>query len=86
MRITNKSVVPASAAIMAAPCGSVAADQNGLGANTAIGCPDLTARDRSRHRQSRRATRITFTLDAVGTVSGAVLNPGHWEQQGVRID
>lgn len=31
-------------------------------------------------------TRITFVRDAAGKVSGAVLNPGRWEQKGVRID
>ena len=31
-------------------------------------------------------TRIAFVRDAAGKVSGAVLNPGRWEQKGVRID
>ena len=30
-------------------------------------------------------TRISFTRDAAGKVSGAVLNPGPWEQKGVLI-
>jgi hypothetical protein len=34
----------------------------------------------------RYHTRISFTKDAAGKVSGAVLNPGRWEQRGVRID
>jgi L-aminopeptidase/D-esterase-like protein len=34
----------------------------------------------------RSATRIAFTTDATGKVSGAVLNPGRWEQKGVKID
>jgi CubicO group peptidase (beta-lactamase class C family) len=31
-------------------------------------------------------TRIAFVRDSAGKVSGAVLNPGRWEQKGVRID
>jgi hypothetical protein len=31
-------------------------------------------------------TRIAFVRDQAGKVSGAVLNPGQWEQKGVRID
>jgi CubicO group peptidase (beta-lactamase class C family) len=31
-------------------------------------------------------TRIAFVRDLGGKVSGAVLNPGRWEQKGVRID
>ena len=31
-------------------------------------------------------TRIAFVRDATGAVSGAVLDPGPWEQRGVRID
>jgi L-aminopeptidase/D-esterase-like protein len=34
----------------------------------------------------RSATRIAFTTDPTGKVSGAVLNPGRWEQKGVKID
>jgi Peptidase family S58/PDZ domain len=34
----------------------------------------------------RFATRIAFTTDPTGKVSGAVLNPGRWEQKGVKID
>jgi hypothetical protein len=30
----------------------------------------------------RSATRIAFPVDAAGKVSGAVLDPGHWEQRG----
>jgi L-aminopeptidase/D-esterase-like protein len=33
----------------------------------------------------RYHTRIAFTHDAAGKVSGAVLNPGRWEQKGRRI-
>ena len=29
-------------------------------------------------------TRIAFTKDATGKVVGAILNPGRWEQRGVR--
>ena len=35
--------------------------------------------------QSRYHTRIAFTKDAAGKVIGAVLNPGRWEQKGVKI-
>jgi hypothetical protein len=35
---------------------------------------------------SRYHTRIAFTRDAAGMVSGAILNPGRWEQKGRRID
>jgi hypothetical protein len=38
------------------------------------------------YADGRSATRIAFTLDAAGKVSGAVLNPGRWEQKGVKID
>jgi CubicO group peptidase (beta-lactamase class C family) len=31
-------------------------------------------------------TRIAFVRDSAGKVSGVVLNPGRWEQKGVRID
>ena len=31
-------------------------------------------------------TRIAFVTDAAGTVTGAILNPGPWEQRGIRID
>jgi peptidase S58-like protein/PDZ domain-containing protein len=34
----------------------------------------------------RYATRMMFTTDRAGKVSGAVLNPGRWEQGGVKID
>lgn len=38
------------------------------------------------YADGRSATRIAFTLDAAGKVSGAVLNPGRWQQKGVKID
>lgn len=31
-------------------------------------------------------TRISFTTDAAGKASGAVLNPGRWEQKGMKTD
>jgi L-aminopeptidase/D-esterase-like protein len=34
----------------------------------------------------RLGTRFAFTTDSAGKVSGAVLNPGRWEQKGVKID
>lgn len=34
----------------------------------------------------RYKTQIMFTTDAAGRVSGAVLNPGLWEQKGVRVE
>jgi hypothetical protein len=34
----------------------------------------------------RSSTRIVFTADPTGKVSGAVLNPGRWRQRGVKID
>jgi L-aminopeptidase/D-esterase-like protein len=34
----------------------------------------------------RYHTRIAFTEDATGKVSGAVLNPGRWQQKSVKID
>jgi hypothetical protein len=34
----------------------------------------------------RYHTRIAFTRDAAGNVSGAVLNPGRWEQKGRRVN
>ena len=38
------------------------------------------------YADGRSVTRIAFTVDATGKVSGAVLNPGRWEQKGVKID
>jgi L-aminopeptidase/D-esterase-like protein len=38
------------------------------------------------YADARSAARIAFTVDAAGKVSGAVLNPGRWEQTGVKID
>jgi hypothetical protein len=38
------------------------------------------------YADARSATRIAFTVDAAGKVSGAVLNPGRWEQKGVKVD
>jgi membrane-associated protease RseP (regulator of RpoE activity) len=34
----------------------------------------------------RFATRIVFIKDPAGKVTGAILNPGRWEQGGVKID
>lgn len=34
----------------------------------------------------RYQTQITFTKDAAGGAYGAVLNPGLWEQKGVRVE
>ncbi len=34
----------------------------------------------------RYHTRIAFTQDATGKVVGAVLNPGRWEQKGLRLE
>jgi hypothetical protein len=34
----------------------------------------------------RYHTRIAFTKDATGKVFGAVLNPGRWQQKGVKVD
>jgi L-aminopeptidase/D-esterase-like protein len=34
----------------------------------------------------RYRTQIAFTTDAAGRASGAVLNPGLWEQKGVRVE
>jgi len=38
------------------------------------------------YADGRFATRLVFTTDPAGKVSGAVLNPGRWEQRGVKID
>ncbi len=48
--------------------------------------PVLPLSDTEFYAETRSATRIAFTLDASGKVSGAVLNPGRWEQKGVKID
>lgn len=48
--------------------------------------PVLPLSDTEFYADGRSATRIAFTLDATGKVSGAVLNPGRWEQKGVKID
>jgi len=34
----------------------------------------------------RYRTRIAFNTDATGRVSGAVLNPGRWEQKGSKVE
>lgn len=46
----------------------------------------LPLSDTEFYAEARSATRIAFTVDAAGKVSGAVLNPGRWEQKGVKID
>jgi L-aminopeptidase/D-esterase-like protein len=46
----------------------------------------LPLSDTEFYAAGRSATRIAFTVDAAGKVSGAVLNPGRWEQKGVKID
>jgi L-aminopeptidase/D-esterase-like protein len=38
------------------------------------------------YADARSATRIAFIMDPAGQVSGAVLNPGRWEQKGVKLD
>jgi L-aminopeptidase/D-esterase-like protein len=48
--------------------------------------PVLPLSDTEFYADARSATRIAFTRDAAGRVSGAVLNPGRWEQKGVKID
>jgi L-aminopeptidase/D-esterase-like protein len=48
--------------------------------------PILALSDTEFYADARSATRIAFTVDAGGKVAGAVLNPGRWEQKGVRID
>jgi L-aminopeptidase/D-esterase-like protein len=48
--------------------------------------PVIPLSDTEFYADGRSATRITFTADAAGKVSGAVLNPGRWEQKGVKID
>jgi hypothetical protein len=38
------------------------------------------------HVEGRYHTRIAFTKDpTTGKVSGAVLNPGRWQQKGVKV-
>jgi hypothetical protein len=48
--------------------------------------PALPLSDTEFYADDRSATRIAFTVDTAGKVSGAVLNPGRWEQRGVKID
>jgi L-aminopeptidase/D-esterase-like protein len=48
--------------------------------------PVLPLSDTEFYADARSGTRIAFTLDAAGKVSGAVLNPGRWEQKGVKTD
>ena len=48
--------------------------------------PVLPLSDIEFYADGRSPTRIAFTVDAAGKVSGAVLNPGRWEQKGVKID
>lgn len=42
--------------------------------------------DSSFYVDGRYLTQITFTKDGAGRASGAVLNPGLWEQKGVRVE
>jgi L-aminopeptidase/D-esterase-like protein len=46
----------------------------------------ITYSDTEFYVDGRYHTRIAFTEDATGKVSGAVLNPGRWQQIGVKID
>jgi hypothetical protein len=46
----------------------------------------LPLSDTEFYADGRSGTRIAFTVDAAGKVSGAVLNPGRWEQKGVKVD
>jgi L-aminopeptidase/D-esterase-like protein len=48
--------------------------------------PVIPLSDTEFYADGRSVTRIAFTLDAAGKVSGAVLNPGRWQQTGVKID
>ena len=48
--------------------------------------PVIPLSDTEFYADGRSVTRIAFTVDAAGKVSGAVLNPGRWEQKGVKID
>jgi hypothetical protein len=48
--------------------------------------PVIPLSDTEFYADGHSATRIAFTLDAAGKVSGAVLNPGRWEQKGAKID
>jgi L-aminopeptidase/D-esterase-like protein len=38
------------------------------------------------YTDGRFATRMVFTRDSAGKVTGAILNPGGWEQSGVKIN
>jgi CubicO group peptidase (beta-lactamase class C family) len=46
----------------------------------------MAASDSEFHVDGGDHTRIAFVRDQAGKVSGAVLNPGRWEQKGVRIE
>ncbi len=48
--------------------------------------PVISSTDAEFFAAGRTRTRIAFTKDADGRVSGAVLNPGHWEQKGARVE
>jgi L-aminopeptidase/D-esterase-like protein len=48
--------------------------------------PVIPLSDTEFYAAGRSVTRIAFAVDAAGKVSGAVLNPGRWEQKGVKID
>jgi len=48
--------------------------------------PVIPSTDAEFFAAGRTRTRIAFTKDADGRVSGAVLNPGHWEQKGARVE
>jgi L-aminopeptidase/D-esterase-like protein len=48
--------------------------------------PLIPLSDTEFYVDGRFNTRISFTTDAAGKASGAVLNPGRWEQKGVKTD
>lgn len=46
----------------------------------------LPLSDATFYVDGRYRTQITFTKDDSGRISGAILNPGPWEQKGVRVE
>lgn len=48
--------------------------------------PVIPLSDAEFYVDSRDVTRIAFTTDATGQVSGAIINPGRWAQTGVKLE
>ncbi len=60
--------------------------KTGVRFRAAAPTPVIPLSDTEFYVDGRFNTRIHFTMDAAGKASGAVLNPGRWQQQGLKVD